>query len=164
MWLQCMPMRVQLCCLGLSITTFWVIPMAGICASWCQYVAHMGVHCFSQYLNWRMPDTTQTAVPLAIQLIKCYIQLLGLNRVTGYLSLPYMWEEVFFPGLVPPTDMVNSKYVVGVKPGDFRVVTGYQVDKSSHTWLAECFVCLITHFSQVHRQGFNSSWPSFWTR
>ena len=45
-----------------------------------------------------------------------------------------------FPGLVPSYDMVNSESVVGIKPGDYGVVIGYQVDEFTHTWSAEQFV------------------------
>ena len=39
----------------------------------------------------------------------------------------------FYTGLVPNDDMVNSKSVVGIKPGDSTVAIGYQVDKFPHT-------------------------------
>ena len=43
-------------------------------------------------------------------------------------------------GCGPPNDMVNSKSVIDVKPGDSGVVIGYQADEFTHTWQAECFV------------------------
>ena len=36
--------------------------------------------------------------------------------------------------------MVDSEYVMGVKPGDSCVVIRYQVDEFTHTWSAEQFV------------------------
>ena len=36
--------------------------------------------------------------------------------------------------------MVDSESVLGIKPGDSGVVTGYQVDEFTHTWSAEQFV------------------------
>ena len=36
--------------------------------------------------------------------------------------------------------MVNSEYVMDIKPGDSGVVIGYQVDEFTHTWSAEQFV------------------------
>ena len=35
---------------------------------------------------------------------------------------------------------VDSKSVMGIKPGDSSVVIGYQVDEFTHTWSAELFV------------------------
>ena len=36
--------------------------------------------------------------------------------------------------------MVDSESVMGIKPGDFSVVIGYQVDEFNHTWSVEQFV------------------------
>ena len=36
--------------------------------------------------------------------------------------------------------MVNSESMVGIKPGDYGVVIGYQVDEFNHTWSAGQFV------------------------
>ena len=41
---------------------------------------------------------------------------------------------------MPSDDVVDSDSVMGVKPGDSSVVTGYQVDEFTHTWPAEQFV------------------------
>ena len=51
-------------------------------------------------------------------------------------------EGSSFLGLVPSDDVVNSESVMGIKPGDSSVVTGYQVDEFTHTWFAEQFVAL----------------------
>ena len=40
---------------------------------------------------------------------------------------------------MPSDDTVNSESVMGVKPGDSSVVTGYQVDEFTCTWSAEWF-------------------------
>ena len=48
-------------------------------------------------------------------------------------------RDLAFPGLALPDDMVNSKSVVGMKPGDSSVVIGYKVDEFTHT-------CLVKHF------------------
>ena len=45
-----------------------------------------------------------------------------------------------FPGLVPSDDAVNFDSVMGIKPGDSGVVSGYQVDEFTCTWSAEQFV------------------------
>ena len=42
-----------------------------------------------------------------------------------------------FPGSAPPSDMVSSKSVVGVKPG---VLIRYQVGEFTHACLVECFI------------------------
>ena len=49
-------------------------------------------------------------------------------------------EGSSFPGLVPSDDTVNSESVMGIKPGDSSVVTGYQVDEFTCSWSAEWFV------------------------
>ena len=49
-------------------------------------------------------------------------------------------EESPVPGLVPSDDIVDSKSVMGIKPGDSGVVIGYQVDEFTHIWSAEQFV------------------------
>ena len=36
--------------------------------------------------------------------------------------------------------MANSKSVVGIRPDDSLVVTGYQVDELTQTWSVECFI------------------------
>ena len=36
--------------------------------------------------------------------------------------------------------MINSKCLLRIKSGDSVVVIGYQVDKCTHTQLAECFI------------------------
>ena len=45
-------------------------------------------------------------------------------------------EGSSFPGLVPSDGLVNSESVVGVKPGHFSVVIGYQFNNFALTWLA----------------------------
>ena len=49
-------------------------------------------------------------------------------------------EGSSFPHLVPSNYMVNSKSVMGIKPGDSGVVIGYQVDEFTCTLSAEQFV------------------------
>ena len=49
-------------------------------------------------------------------------------------------EGSSLPGLVPSDDTVNSESVLGIKSVDSDVVTGYQVDKFTHTWSVEQFV------------------------
>ena len=55
--------------------------------------------------------------------------VLGALQSTQSLCFPYMVGGIFFPGLVPPNDMVNSKSVVGIKPADSGVVIRYQADE-----------------------------------
>ena len=50
------------------------------------------------------------------------------QRVTHYLHLSYVAGRIFFPGSTPHNDTVDSKFVVGIKPGDSGVVVGYQVN------------------------------------
>ena len=52
----------------------------------------------------------------------------------------YDGEGSSFPGLVPSDDVVNSNFVMGIKPGDSDVVTEYHIDEFTCTWSAEWFV------------------------
>ena len=45
-----------------------------------------------------------------------------------------------FPGLVLPVDVIDSESVADIKLGDAGVVTGYQINEYTHTWLAEHLV------------------------
>ena len=56
------------------------------------------------------------------------MELLGTEQSPNPSVLHMWWGGVFFPGLVPLNDLVNFESVVGIKPGDSSVVTGYQVD------------------------------------
>ena len=61
----------------------------------------------------------------------------------SHLNLPpslHGGEGSSFSGLVPTNDIVNSKSVLGMKPGDSGVVIGYMVDEFTCTWSAEHFV------------------------
>ena len=69
------------------------------------------------------------------------IQIWGLGRESPNPSaFPTWWVGSSFPGLVPSDEMVDSESVMGINPGDFDVVIGYQVDEFTHTWSAEQFV------------------------
>ena len=86
---------------------------------------------------------THTA-PLAIPSIWWGIQLWG-SAESQAIPLPslHVGEKSSFPGCVPPSDMINSKSVVGIKPGDSGVMIGYQVDEFTDTWLVRHF--LLSH-------------------
>ena len=45
-------------------------------------------------------------------------------------------EGSSFPGLVPSDDVVDSYFVMGIKPDDSGVEIGYQVDEFTQTWSA----------------------------
>ena len=80
------------------------------------------------------PSATQSAVPQPSHLYGWAYSLGAWQRVTQSLCHPYMMGEgSSFPGLVPLDDMVNSKSVMGIKPGDSSVVIGYQVDEFTCT-------------------------------
>ena len=49
----------------------------------------------------------------------------------------YGMDGSSLPGSVPPSDTVDFKPVVCVKPGDSDLVTGYQVHEFTHTWLVK---------------------------
>ena len=49
----------------------------------------------------------------------------------GYLiPLPslHSGKGYSFPGLIALSDMVNSTFMMGIKPGDSSMVTGYYID------------------------------------
>ena len=64
-------------------------------------------------------------------------------------AFPTWWGGAFFPGFVPPNDMIDSESVVGIKPGDSGVVCGYQVHEFTGISSAE-HVYSITHIGWVH--------------
>ena len=43
-------------------------------------------------------------------------------------------------GLVSHSNVINSKSVVVVKPGDSGIVIGCQIDEFTCTWSVECFI------------------------
>ena len=49
-------------------------------------------------------------------------------------------EGSSFPGLVPPSDTVNSESVVGIQLGDSRMLSGYQIDTFTDIRCADWFV------------------------
>ena len=55
------------------------------------------------------------------------------QRVTQSLHLPFMLGRIFFPGLVPPNDKIDSESVAGIQPSDYGMVIGYQVDEFTCT-------------------------------
>ena len=58
---------------------------------------------------------------------------LELSRVSQYLCHPYWWGGSSHLDFVPSSNMFDSKSVVGIRPGDSFVITGYQVDEFTHT-------------------------------
>ena len=84
------------------------------------------------------PSATHSTVPQPIG----GIYSLGDSTESHPIPLPSLCdgEGSSFPGLVPSDDVVNSDFVMGIKPGDSGVVIGYQVDEFTHTWSAEQFV------------------------
>ena len=126
-----------------GISIIWVctvaflqrILMVGICTFWCGFLAHA-----------RGTPGSYTSYPLS-RVALCYsnncsphiyvfwwgIQLWGL-----IVTLHTWW----WGPLVPLDDTVNSKSVVGIKPGDSDVVIGYQLDNFSYTWVVEYIVAM----------------------
>ena len=110
-----------------------------------------GVHPLQAYVqpsdgHWPTPEMHRVAAPSSTTLsmgafccsISCSpaipsiwwgIQLWGLGRESpGPSSFPAWWKGVFFPGLVPSDDTVNSESVMSVKLGETGLVIGYEVD------------------------------------
>ena len=82
-------------------------------------------------------------------------------------------EESSFPGSAPPSDIVNSKCVLGVKSIDSSVMIKYEVDKFTHIWSVEhlfgqshiypCFMGRVSTLTHSHlNQGVRII--PFWTR
>ena len=112
------------------------IPIAVICAFWWWFMTHVRSAlsgCFSQCLG-----TGNTM--LLIELLPSHpISMVGHTAFWGlaesHLIPPpslYSREGSSHLGSAPPSDMVNSKSVVGFKPGKSGVVLGYNVDWFSH--------------------------------
>ena len=59
------------------------------------------------------------------------------QRITQSLPSLQQCDGSSFQGFVPPSDMVISKSVVGIKPSDSGVMICYWVDACNYTWLAE---------------------------
>ena len=65
---------------------------------------------------------------------------LGVWQGSQLIPPPSLHVGGAFPGFVLTDDMVDSKYLVGIKPGHFGIVIGYQIDETTYTWLANHFV------------------------
>ena len=87
------------------------------------------------------PYATQSAVPQPSHLYGGAYSFGGLAE-SQLIPPPSLHggEGSSFPGFVPSSDTVDSESVIGIKPGDFGMVMGYQVDEFTHTWSAEWFV------------------------
>ena len=87
------------------------------------------------------PSATQSAVPQPSHLYGGAYSLGG-SAESHLIPLPSLHdgEGSSFPGLVPSDDTFDSESVMGIKPGDSSVVTGYQLDEFTCTWSAEQFV------------------------
>ena len=73
------------------------------------------------------------------------------------LHLPHMaGRGSCFPGLVLPNYTANSEFLVGIKPCDSSVVTGYQADEFTSHLFSAVFCCLIKHAPSVHRHSVNT--------
>ena len=128
--------------------------MAGLCTSWCWFVAHTAVH-------W-------VAFPLLLQVgdALCYSNSHLINMVEHItfrtqqdhlMPLPSLHgkEGSSFQGLVPSDDMINSESMVAIQPGNSN--NSYCV---SAWWIYShlvdrTFCCSGTNLIQIHGQGVN---------
>ena len=99
---------------GLCITTtLWRMPMAGIYASWCWFVAHSR-DALSSCFELGVSHATQTAV---LQPFNQYgrAHSFGSSEESQLIppSSPHGRKGSSFPGLVPSYDTLDSKSVVG---------------------------------------------------
>ena len=96
----------------------------------------------------------------------------GSSAETYLIPLPslHCGEGSSFPGSAESNDTVNSESVVGVKPGNYCVVIGYQVDEFTCTWLAEHLITWSNIYLGFMDKASNPfpSWTvrivPFWTR
>ena len=68
------------------------------------------------------------------------------------LTFLHGMEGFSSPHFVLPSDTVNYKSVVGIKPGDSSVVIVYEAVGFTCTWLVEYFYW-ITHLPRVHEHS-----------
>ena len=96
-------------------------------------------------------------------------QYVGPNSVGGSSELPWFLhlmhggEGSSFPCCVPPSDLLDSKSVVGIKPGDSGVEIGIWLINFSHL-VSGTLLCSITHLSWFHGQDVNSNPLPTWAR
>ena len=55
-------------------------------------------------------------------------------RFTQSLHLPSLWGGFFFSSCVPLSDIINSKSVVGIKPGDSGVIGHHVMNLLTPSW------------------------------
>ena len=85
--------------------------------------------------KWLLPQLLQEGGVLCFSALLQLFQQYGGTYSLGEQSHPIPppslcgGERSSFPGLVPPSDMVNSKSMVGMLPGNSDVVIEYQVDE-----------------------------------
>ena len=89
---------------------------------------------------------------LVIQSFWWGIKLWGLNSYTIPLPSLHGREGSSFPGLIPPNAAINSESVMGIKPDDSSVVTGYQGDDllTSDMWNVLNDLCLVHGANLAH--------------
>ena len=124
-----------------TATALWSMPMVGIYGSWYWFLTHARVHqVATPPLLWLGGFcATQTAVP-GFHAKWWDIQLGAWQRVICCFHLAHILKRAFFfSGLVSSVYIVGFKIVVGVKPGDYSVMTGYQVI-TLLIYLAECLL------------------------
>ena len=116
----------------------WIIPLAGF-TFWVWSEIHAAMHwvaVLSTALSRWEPHAAELGVLQPLQKYGGAYSLGGLAEgIPIPLSSFHGGKGSSFPCLVPPDDTVESKSVVGMKPGDSTVVIGYWVDEFSCTWL-----------------------------
>ena len=66
-------------------------------------------------------------------------------------------ERSAFPGSIPPDDTVNSRFVVGISPGDSGVVLRYPIDDFTCAWSVEYFVGQSHHLPFLYGQSVSTN-------
>ena len=109
--------------------TLWSIPIASICATDAGLWPTPGVH-------WWLLTSFLCTGGASCYLVSC----LGTWQSHLIPQHPNMTGgSLLFKGLHHPVTQ-STLNLVGVKPGDSRMVIEHQDDEFTHTWLVECFV------------------------
>ena len=87
-----------------------------------------------------MPHSTQPTVPQSPMQYCMVHSPAGLTVTPDTSTFHNCSEGYSFPDLLPSDHTINTESVVGAKHGASDVVTGYQLNNFTCTWLADHFV------------------------
>ena len=136
------------------------IPLAGICTSWCLYVAHTrdavsscSLHCF----EWGESHAAQSAVLHPFNHCGGTYSSGGSAESPNPPAFPTWWGGIFQVSFHPVTKL--TLHVWWLQCGNLV--------SCSWTYLhlfGRVFCCLITYLPRVYRQGVNTNWLPTWSK